>query len=92
MEFGAISANAPHPAAVRLFMEWATSDEALTSLAAITQGTPCRAGIPDNRSAAKQPWYKKPTNLDLNWSIDPAESAAQATFLTQWAKVFNYSI
>jgi iron(III) transport system substrate-binding protein len=92
MEFGAISANAPHPAAVRLFMEWATSDEALTSLAAITAGTPCRVGIPDNRSATKQSWYKQPAKLDLNWSIDPTESAAQTAFLTQWAKVFNYTV
>ena len=92
MEFGAISANAPHPAAVRLFMEWATSDEALTSLAAITAGTPCRLGIPDNRAAAKQSWYKQPAKLDLNWSIDPTESASQAAFLTEWAKVFNYSV
>jgi iron(III) transport system substrate-binding protein len=92
MEFGAISSDAPHPAAVRLFLEWATSDEAVTSLAAITQGTPCRVGIPDNRSAAKRSWYKQPTNLDLKWSIDPQESAIQAAFLAQWAKVFNYSI
>jgi ABC-type Fe3+ transport system substrate-binding protein len=92
MEFGAISSNAPHAAAVRLFMEWATSDEGLTSLAAITQGTPCRAGIPDSRPAAVQSWYKPPTKLDLNWSIDPQESAAQTAFLAQWAKVFNYSI
>jgi hypothetical protein len=72
-------------------MEWATSDEALASLAAITQGTPCCPGIPDNRSATKHPWYRPPAKLDLNWSIEPEETAAQNKFLAQWAEVFNYS-
>src|SRR5262249_28387907 len=91
VEFAAISAHAPHPAAVRLFMEWATSDEGLTSMANLSTGTPGREGIPDNRLASKESWYKEPTELDETWSTDATETAAKKDFLAQWAKVFNYN-
>jgi iron(III) transport system substrate-binding protein len=91
VQIGALSANAPHPAAARLFMEWATTDEALASLAAITLGTPGRDGIPDMRSAAKEDWYKPPANLDLNWTYDEMGTSERSEFLTRWAKVFNYA-
>jgi iron(III) transport system substrate-binding protein len=87
----AIAANAPHPAAARLFMEWATSDKGLSSMATIANATPAHDGIPDTRAAPKQSWYEPPRRLDADWATDPKQLQEREAFLEKWADVFDYT-
>lgn len=50
--------NAPHPYSARLFAEWATSLEAQTLLANITESDVTIRGWQDARPVKKLPWYE----------------------------------
>lgn len=63
-----LSANAPHSAAGRLFMEWGSSVEAQSSLAEISGGLVAHEKWQDNRTITSEGWYHAPAaGIDVAW-------------------------
>lgn len=63
-----LSANAPHRAAARLFLEWGTTLEAQDSLARISGGLVGHRKWRDQREIRKKSWYKAPPGgIDVAW-------------------------
>lgn len=58
----AIAANAPHPAAAKLFQEYTFSLQGSKEWLEYS-GLPARIGLTDQRAVAKQPWFKAPTQF-----------------------------
>jgi len=91
-----VVADAPHPNAARLFMEWATTPEANAHLSEINQSTPTHSKVVDNRTIIDTDWYRDP-NLDnvwFEWITDEEfieDSGATGDFLDQWSEIFGYS-
>jgi len=88
----AVSANAPHSAAARLFEEWATQPENQSALSAIAQGAPGNPKADDTRQIASEDWYEAPKNVWF-WSTDPKLdfSTVEQDTLKQWDEAFNYT-
>lgn len=86
----AISANAPHPAAARQFMEWATSEESLARVAEISGGIPAREDVEADRAIEDIEWFEGPTGLDGEWPEDDAMWDDQEDFISRWAELFGY--
>lgn len=84
-----ISANAPHSAAARLFMEWATSLEAQTSIANISGGLVAHADWVDKRSIAEQDWYQAPEEINVKWATDPEFQADVKEITERWLDTFG---
>ena len=57
-----ISKNAPHPYAVRLFLNWLTSEDGARSIQAKYGGSTVISGVPDERPVAKTSWYMPVTD------------------------------
>jgi ABC-type Fe3+ transport system substrate-binding protein len=49
--------TATHPYAARLFLNWIMGDEGARSIETRYNGIPMLRGVPDERPAAKEPWY-----------------------------------
>jgi ABC-type Fe3+ transport system substrate-binding protein len=58
----AITANAPHPNAAKLFQEYTFTEEGYGLFQSIG-GVPTRIGTPDARAVAKEDWYKIPDKI-----------------------------
>jgi len=86
----AINAGAPHPAAAKLFMEWATSPEALASASVAFQAAPIE-GVPDGRDLSSLPWFKAPEDVELGWELDQDMIADSDSFVDHWNQVFGYA-
>lgn len=86
-----ISAGAPHPAAARLFMEWATSAKANSEFALLGQGEPTYQGAEDARTFLKEPWYEAPREVWDDWGVDKEFLDGGKDFLARWDKAFGYS-
>jgi iron(III) transport system substrate-binding protein len=91
-----VVANAPHPKAARLFMEWATTPEAGKLYATLTQTKPLNSKVEDQRQITQQSWYQAPDDKSTWFSF-----VSDKTFLTavspdggyydQWNKTMGYS-
>lgn len=89
--FGAaVSANAPHPNAARLFQQWATTEQALSNLSQISEGLPPHDGVEDQRAVVQKEWYSPPQELDTDWASDQKMQEASQQFLNRWANTFDY--
>jgi len=86
-----ISAGAPHPAASRLFMEWATSKEANSSFALLGQGEPTYEGAEDERPFLGESWYEAPKEIWEDWGVDEEFLGSTDDFLAKWDDVFGYA-
>lgn len=86
-----ISADAPHPNAARLFMEWAATKEANSSFALLGQGEPTYAGATDERAFLSESWYSAPGETWEDWGVDEEFLGNNEAFLQQWDEVFGYS-
>jgi iron(III) transport system substrate-binding protein len=91
-----ISANAPHPNAARLFMDWATTPEASAAYADITQGKPVNSKVKDSRKILETDWYKNPIEDKVwyGWTDDKTflkAASKDGDFLTRWNEAFGYS-
>ncbi|GGI08693.1 ABC transporter substrate-binding protein [Egicoccus halophilus] len=89
-----ISANAPHPAAARLLMEWATSPEASERYSSITQTPPSNAEASDDREILETDWYQTPSDEQLffGWIDDEeiqAQIAEDGEFFEWWSATFG---
>ena len=84
-----ISANAPHPNAARLFMEWATSAKAQTSIANISGGAVATSLWKDDRELIKEPWYKAPDQLSMEWATDPGFTNGVEELTNNWLTTFG---
>lgn len=86
-----ISAYAPHPAAARLFQEWATQAKNQTALSSISQGAAGNPMAIDSRVIANENWYQAP-KTGWFWSTDPKLdfSTVEQDTLTKWDEAFNY--
>ncbi|MFH8249123.1 ABC transporter substrate-binding protein [Microbacterium sp. B2969] len=89
-------ADAPHPNASKLFMEWATTPEANAAYTKITQTVPANSEVPDEREITGLDWYKAPdvANVWFDFTSDSdflKASSADGDFLSHWNEVFGYS-
>lgn len=78
----AITKNAPHPNAARLFMTWSSSLDGQAAWVNLTGLAPMRSDIVDNRGFTKTPWYRAPkTYWEVDWArIDEEMPAMTADF------------
>lgn len=86
-----ISAEAPHPNAARLFMEWATTQESNSSFALLGQGEPTYEGTQDEREFLGESWYEAPRETWEDWGVDEEFLGNNEAFLKQWDDVFGYA-
>lgn len=86
-----ISADAPHPNASKLFMEWATTQEANSAFALLGQGEPTYAGAEDERAFLSESWYEAPREIWEDWGVDEEFLSGNEDFLAQWDDVFDYA-
>jgi ABC-type Fe3+ transport system substrate-binding protein len=89
----AILKGAPHPAAARLFQEWATSLAGQQALSASNGFTSQLPGWKDNIPfISKLPWAKLAKTTYLKWQTDPRLQGDNLTsFLAKWSQVFHHS-
>jgi ABC-type Fe3+ transport system substrate-binding protein len=90
-----LSAHAPHPNAARLFQNWAMSQEGQAAWFSFSGVTSARADTVDPRKAAKadwykEPWYKDPTNLYIDYLKDAAYVDPNKPIIAEWNDIFNY--
>jgi iron(III) transport system substrate-binding protein len=91
--FGLVVAqDAPHPNAARLFLEWATSKDAVESLAAIRQTVGGRNDVENTAEITKKDWYQPldPSTYVSTWATDPNFDADADAFNSRWSKTFGY--
>jgi iron(III) transport system substrate-binding protein len=79
-----VSANAPHGAAGRLFVEWGTTLEAQNSLADISGGLVGHREWRDQRPIRTESWYQPPAKgIDIAWqqklTLDDSDQ-----FIEEW--------
>lgn len=79
-----VSANAPHGAAGRLFLEWGTTLEAQDSLATVSGGLVGHRKWRDRRQIRDESWYHPPAKgIDAAWqqklSLDDSDQ-----FIEEW--------
>jgi len=85
-----VAANAAHPYASRLLMEWMTSEEAQNSLANISQAAVTIEGWQDEREIAKQPWFRKAEQLWFGAATDPQlQGENLKAFYERWQSIFG---
>lgn len=93
--FGAgVVANAPHPYAARLFLEWATTPEANNLYSDITQTKPINKEAKDSRKFLQEPWFKEPADKWADFVTDKTfldATGSSGGYYDQWNKVFGYS-
>lgn len=81
----AVTANAPHPNAARLFMEWSLSAEGQAAHAG-SIGPSYLRSVPNPNPITQESWWKEPTEL----YIPPADAEAGAQSLTtEWKQIFG---
>ncbi len=78
----AVTANAPHPNAARLFQEYAFTTEGYTLFQKLG-GAPTMKGAKDDRNVARESWYKMPDKM-FAYSENEANAA-----LPDILKLFN---
>jgi ABC-type Fe3+ transport system substrate-binding protein len=78
----AITKNAPHPNAAKVFMTWSSSLEGQAAWVNVTGLAPMRPDVTDNRSFTKAPWYRAPkTYWEPDWTrIDEQMPEMTANF------------
>ncbi|MEZ0212886.1 MAG: ABC transporter substrate-binding protein [Xanthobacteraceae bacterium] len=86
----AIASDAPHPYAARLFMEWATSEEAQAKLSELLQLRAGHTKVAPPKKVAAYPWYQPPGNTDMTYSTDPAFQRDVPEILKKWSTMFGY--
>jgi ABC-type Fe3+ transport system substrate-binding protein len=69
-----IPANPPHPAAAKLYQEYAFTEEGY-SVWQKDGGTPARKGVKDQRPVASESWYHMPEDI---FAYDPADATKAA--------------
>ncbi|MFI0485431.1 ABC transporter substrate-binding protein [Actinomadura sp. 9N215] len=85
----AIAHRSPHPYAARLFMEWATSDEAQRSISTVSNGISLLQGWQDERKFTEFKWYRPPNGLWYG-DIDPKLRGQQLEdFKAKWKSIFQ---
>jgi len=93
--FGAgVVANAPHPNAARLFMEWATTPEADALYSDITQTQPVNTEVVDEREIVEQPWYEAPGDAWFDFITDDEFLEAvgpDGDYYERWNQTTGYS-
>jgi len=98
-QFGmGVVANSPHPAAARLFQEWAATLEGSNAIAKLSANQNLHEGGDDDRPYLGDAWYK-PYADDQVWNS--ADYTQDQTFLdavgtdgdwmAHWSQVFGYS-
>lgn len=86
----AISESAPNPQAARLFMEWATTTEALASVAEISSGIPAHDGVEDRRTISEVDWYESPESMNQDWPSNQPMWDVRDEHLQRWSEAFGY--
>ncbi|MEU4658786.1 hypothetical protein AB0G32_33460 [Streptomyces sp. NPDC023723] len=81
-----VAAEAPHPAAARLFSEWAQSHAGQEAMTEATGGSSVMAGWTEDRGFASElPWYQRPEKVWLDWQTDPTLTGpGLAEFVERW--------
>jgi len=72
----AIAADAPHPAAAKLYMAWSLSEPGLTIWSSANMLAPISEDIPDERPFANEDWFDSPssdTYYNADWEAIGAE-------------------
>ncbi len=89
----AVSKNAPHPAAARLFAAWVFSEEGTRAIQG-GQARPTLIGAPEERSAViklKQTSWWSPRPLDATWAPDPDTwAAAYPTLMPEMRRILGW--
>jgi len=90
----AISANAPHPNAARLFQEWAMSPEGQAAWFEVSGVMSAREDTEDPRKAAhadwyKESWYADPQELYIDYLSDPGYVDPAKPIITEWNKILG---
>src|SRR5690606_37786883 len=81
-----VSANAPHRAAARLFLEWGTSLKAQDALAGESGGLVGHTEWEDRRPINKKSWYQPPAKgIDVAWQDGPSQDESDK-FIEEWLK------
>ncbi|MCT2585886.1 ABC transporter substrate-binding protein [Actinophytocola gossypii] len=79
-----VSANAPHGAAARLFLEWGTSLEAQDALAEVSGGLVGHREWRDQRAIRTESWYQPPAGgIDVAWQRDLSLDDSDQ-FIEEW--------
>lgn len=91
----AVSANAPHPNAARLFQEWALSEEGQRGWFNVTSVLPSRADVIDPRRETKKDWYAEawyvePKALYLDYLHDAVFGDPLKPIIPRWNRIIGY--
>jgi iron(III) transport system substrate-binding protein len=91
-----VTADAPHPNAARLFMEWASSAEGNSLYSQISQSAPTNSEVDDERGILEYDWYRDPdpANVWIDFITDEqflSDAAPDGGFIAEWNRVFGYS-
>lgn len=79
-----LSANAPHGAAGRLFLEWGTSLEGQDELATVSGGLVGHEKWKDQREIRDKSWYNPPSaGIDTDWQQDLSLDDSDE-FIEEW--------
>jgi len=93
--FGAgVVANAPHPYAARLFMEWGTTPEAGTLWSKASLTKPLNKKSDDSRKFLHDSWFSEPKQTWKTFITDKTFLDATGTkgdYYDRWDKTFGYS-
>lgn len=91
--FEAITKKAPHPAAARLWMEYATTLEGQEAMSSAVGSMSVLSDWKDNREwTDKLSWYKLPDQSGVwrDWQTDPRfTNDGLKKFLEKWKKIFK---
>jgi iron(III) transport system substrate-binding protein len=90
----AISANAPHPNAARLFQEWAMSPEGQAAWFTVAGILSAREDTEDPRKAAgadwyAESWYADPEELYIDYLSDPGYVDPDKPIIDEWNTIFQ---
>jgi ABC-type Fe3+ transport system substrate-binding protein len=81
----AISANAPHPNAARLFQNWMMGEDGARALQLDYGSMTTLTGYPDQRAITKEPWWKPITEVyKVDWE---KWEKNYETDMTAWQKI-----
>ncbi|WP_157811198.1 MULTISPECIES: ABC transporter substrate-binding protein [Microbacterium] len=90
-----IVADAPHPNAARLFLEWAAEPDANSLWSKLSQTAPINAEATDGREFTDLDWYQ-PAGDDtwFDFGTDPeflAAISADGDYFDRWNEMFGYT-
>lgn len=90
----AISKNAPHPNAARLFQEWAASAEGQAAWFKVSGVASAREDTVDPRKQAgadwyAEEWYADPTDLYIDYLRDPGYVDPAKPIIAEWNQIFG---